>query len=255
MENIREYTDKGKVKYWNELPNKLSEEDAYLIGYLACDGGYVINGKYPFMMVSSTELSIIEWIRKSYVPTMNIYNVGMKSSERVNAINPVYELRFPTRGSYQFKRFGIFCKKSNRRVVGISDQNLTPYMAGVIDADGFISVTHRRDCRTPRLRFFITHQSELYLADLQNRLPIPTTLRQHGKNVWRLQAQNTTENITYLSSVLPFLKNRKKIQVLLTYLNKFDVPQASGELLESLGQSAAKPHDEEGSETTGIMDE
>ena len=86
-------------------------------------------------------------------------------------------------------------------------------------------------------------------------MPIPTTLRQHGKNVWRLQAQNTTENITYLSSVLPFLKNRKKIQILLTYLNKFDVPQASGELLESLGQSAAKPHDEEGSETTGIMDE
>ena len=249
MENFCEYTDKGNTKKYLVIGNKITSDDAYLIGYLACDGGYVVNKKWPFMMLSSISKNVIDWVKENYIPDATIYNIGVRSSKKVNAINEVFEIRFPSKGSQQFSRFGIFCKKIDRRVISIPTSMMNPYIAGVIDADGFITVTHRKDCRTPRLRWFITHESEKYLADLQNWLPISTTLRQHGKNVWRLQAQNTVENIEFLSKLLQYLKNPKKIQVLNDYLDNF-VPQVSDELLETLiGNQQPSLIDEEGSET------
>lgn len=251
MENICEYTDKGIKKRYFTIGDKINSNDAYLIGYMACDGGYITNRKWPFMMINSTNKHLIDWVKENYLPDATVYNLGKKSSEVVNAVNDIFEIRFPSKSSNQFKRFGIFCKKVERRLIGIPKSMMFPYIAGVIDADGFITVTHRHDCRTPRLRFFITHGSEKYLADLQNWLPIPTTLRQHGDNVWRLQSQNTSENILFLSNVLQFLKDHKKSSILSRYLNKF-VPQASDELLEPKGiSSQATVTIVEGSETTG----
>lgn len=224
-----EYTTVGMTKRYKNIN---TSEDCYLLGYLACDGGYVVNRKWPFMMVSSTEKYIITEFRNTYIPDSSIYNVGVKSSKKVNALNPVYELRWSPKASKQFNKYGVLCKKSARRVVGIPNKYFLQYLAGCIDADGFVSVTHRKDCRTPRLRFFITHTSEIFLADLQNRMEINTTLRQHGENVWRLQAQNTTQNMQLLNKLLPYIKNRKKYNVIKQYLNKYYVPQASDELLE-----------------------
>lgn len=225
---MREYSVRGIKKTFKEV----SSEDAYLLGYLACDGGFITNRGFPFIMVSSTEKDIIVGFKEEYLPDATIYSVGKKSSEKVNAVNDVFELRWPGKASEQFKKFGIFCKKTDRRLVGIPKQKIYEYLAGVIEADGFITVTHRKDCRTPRLRFFITHSSEKFLADLQNWLPLSTTLRQHGENVWRLQAQNTTENMSFLINVLPFMRNYKKRKILVQYLNKYYEPQVSGELLE-----------------------
>ena len=245
MESFSEYNVCGNIKRFKNVSSK----DSYLLGYLACDGGFVVNKGFSFMMVSSTERYIIDELKALYLPDSTIHSLGVRSSEKVNAINNVYELRWPGKASKQFSKYGIFCKKKDRRLVGIPKHEMYSYMAGVIDADGFISVSHRKDCRSPRLRFFVTHASELYLADLQNWLPVSTTLRQHKGSCWRLQGQNTEENKVFLSGVLPFLRNRKKIKVLSDYLNKYYVPQASGELLESFGQSAAKPQEVEGSET------
>lgn len=251
MENFSEYNVRGNIKRYKEI----TSNDAYLLGYLACDGGFITNRGYPFMMVSSTEEYIIKHFRNNYIPDSSIYTVGIKSSNKVNTVNCVYELRWSGSASKQFSKYGIFCKKVDRRLIGIPKRKLYEYMAGVLEADGFVTVTHRKDCRTPRLRWFITHQSELFLADLQNWLPVNTTLRQHGLNVWRLQAQDTEQNKEFLSNILPHMLNHKKINIVSNYLNKYYVPQASGELLESYGQSAAKLHDGEGSETTGNMDE
>jgi len=251
MERVIEYTDKGSKKHCRVFDKIENNFTAYLIGYMACDGGY-INSKHPFMMVSSTEEHIINHFNNRYCPDRVVYNVGKKSSKKVTARNNVFELRFPAKMNHSFNKFGIFKYKKDRRIVGIKQDFLLPYLAGCIDADGFITVTNRKDCRTPRLRFFITHESELFLSDLQSifeRFNVPTTLRQHGDNVWRLQAQNTEKNKPFLDSLTPYLKNVKKNTMLNNYLVKYYEPQASDELLESENQSAAKPHDEEGSET------
>lgn len=249
--NICEYTIRGESKYFVRLNDKITDDEAYLIGYMACDGGYTA-GKpgYSFSMVSSVELPIIEWVKSNFLPCATLRNTGRRSSAKVTATNDVYEIRFTPKASQQFSRFGIFCKKPERRLVGIPKKRMNAYMAGVIEADGFITVGHKKDCRTPRLRFFVTHGGEKFLADLQEWLPVPTTLRQHGDNVWRLQAQNTTQNAAFLAEVLPFMKNAKKKRILTDYLDNYTVRQAPGELLESGSRSAAKPQAVEGSETT-----
>lgn len=233
MENCGEYTVRGSVKKYKIV---CKDVDAYLLGYLSCDGGYITNNGYPFMMVSSTEEYIISWIKREYLPDSRIIPVGLKSSNLVKATNNVFEIRWAGKASEQFNRFGIFCKKPSRRIVNIPNRVMPQYIAGCIDADGFITVSHRKDCRSPRIRFFITHAGEMFLTDLQNKLEllgVSTTLRQHGSHVWRLQAQNTTQNIQFLKTIVPFLKNKKKLNIVNNYL-KYFVPQESGELLETL---------------------
>lgn len=244
MESYGEYIIRGKAKRYYNSSLIQNSKDAYLIGYLSCDGGFVKNRGFPFMMVSSTEEYIVRDFQKDYCPDNTIYFVGKKSSRKVRAVSDVWELRFPPKMSELWNNYGIFRYKKDRRLVGISNKYFLPYFAGVLEADGFIGVTHRRDCRTPRLRFFITHASELFLSDLQSKLEkfgVTTTLRQHGLNVFRLQAQNTEHNKKFLPTVLPFMRNYKKISILNNYLNKYCVLQEPGELLESESQSAAKP--------------
>jgi hypothetical protein len=252
-----EYNDKGIIKFVYNFNKISSAEDAYFIGYMACDGGFISADGYPFMSVSSTEKYIIEYFSK-YTSHAVVRNIGQKSSDKVKAINDVFELRFPSKMAETFKNFGIWCKKPERRLIGIPNTYFLSFFWGVLDSDGFISVTHRKDCRTPRLRFFITHGSEKFLVDLQNKLfelfNVNTTLRQHGPNVWRLQAQNTTQNITFLSKMLcenlPVF-NIKKWTKLIEYFDNY-VPQASDELLEPKGiSSQAVDTSTEGSETTG----
>lgn len=258
MEKFKtEYNDKGTTKFVLNFNKITSDEDAYFIGYMSCDGGYVLADGYPFMMVSGTEKNIIAHFSK-YTSHAIVRNTGKKSSEKINAIKDVYEIRFPSKMSETFKSFGIWCKKPERRIVGIPKEYFLAYTWGIIDSDGFITVTHRADCRTPRLRFFITHGSEKFLVDLQNKLSefynLNTTLRKHGENVWRLQAQNTVQNIQFfikmLRSDLPVF-NIKKWTKLVEYLDTY-VPQASDELLEPKGiSSQAIGTPIEGSETTG----
>lgn len=252
-----EYNDKGTIKYVYNFDKISNIEDAYFIGYMSCDGGFVLNDGYPFMSVSSTEEYIIKHFA-NYTSHGIVRNIGKKSSEKVIARNDVFELRFPAKMGATFKNFGIWCKKPERRIIGIPNRFFSAYFWGILDSDGFISVTHRKDCRTPRLRFFITHGSELFLADLQNKLAdlfgLNTTLRKHGENVWRLQAQNTTQNIVFLSNMLrndlPVF-NIKKWCGLVDYLDTY-APQASDELLEPNGiSSQASSTLGEGSETTG----
>lgn len=240
-----EYTVRGEVKRYMEF-SKLTEGSAYLIGYLACDGSYVSgksNRNYSFMSVNSKDKYILDEFKETYCPDASLYFLGKKSSERVTAKSDVWELRFPAKMNETFNKFGVFDYKPSRRIVGVPNLCFLSYLAGCIDSDGFISVTHRNDCRTPRLRFFITHGSEKFLADLQTRLDtfgVSTTLRQHGPNVFRLQAQNTEHNCRILYRTYNYLKNKDKKRILLDYLHDYYfVPQASDELLESVSRSAA----------------
>lgn len=231
MESYGEYTVRGRL-YKYAIINKIENwQQAYFAGYMACDGGYVQNRGWPFMMVNSTERYIIESFRDMFVPNNTIYSVGKKSSDKVNAINDVYELRF-TKMDQFFKRIGVFGYKPDRRLIGIPRRFLLQYIVGLIDSDGFISVTHRKDCRSSRLRFFITHVSERFLIDIQNMLNeefnLGSTLRKHGENVFRLSCQNTGKNIDFLLNATPWVQNTKKYQILYNYF----APLRLGELRE-----------------------
>lgn len=256
-----EYNDKGSIKRCYIFDKISNNQDAYFIGYMACDGGFVFNRGYSFMSVNSTNFDIVQNFRDVYCPDNKVYFVGKKSSKMVNATSDLWETRFSPKMKDTFSKFGIFSYKKTRRVVGIPKDFFGAYFRGVLDADGFITVTNRKDCRIPRIRFFITHESELFLSDLQSKLDelfcLPTTLRQHGPNVWRLQAQNTSKNIEFLSKIFNMkldVFNKKKYTVVAMYFAKY-VPQASDELLEPKGiSSQAVSTLAEGSETTGEVE-
>jgi len=258
MESFGEYTVRGQVKRFNCF-DKLCENTSYLIGYLACDGSYVSckgNRGYDFMAVASKDLYILEGFKEDFCPDMTIYYLGVKSSKKVHAVSEVWELRFPRKMNESFRKFGVLDYKISRRIIGVSISNFLPYLAGCIDSDGFISVKYRRDCRTPRLCFYITHQSSVFLKDLQHylsQLGVNTYVHPHGTGAYRLNAQNTSQNITLLEKVYPFIRNKKRKTILYNYLSSsFFVPQASGELLEPTGiSSQATSTLVEGSETTG----
>ena len=255
-ENFGEYAVRKEVKRFYDKERVCSAEDAYLIGYMACDGSYIENRGYPFMGVNSKNHDILSGFKETYCPDNTIYFVGKKSSKKVKAVSDVWEIRFPPKMRVLWNNHGIFCKKYARRLVGIRNEYFYSYFAGVIDSDGFISVTHRKDTRTPRLRVFITHESERFLVDLQNRLEVNSTLRQHGDNAFRLQLQNTEQNKPFLYKVLPFIRDKQRYKILKDYLYKYyDVPQASGELLEAkVISSQAADTSAEGSETTGELE-
>lgn len=253
-----EYNDKGSTKRCYIFDSIENNADAYFLGYMACDGSFVYNRGYSFMSVNSTEEYIVRHFHDVYTPDTKLYNVGVKKSEKVNAIREVFETRFAPKMKSTFNKFGVFNYKKSRRVVGIPNKYFGAYLRGVIDADGFITVTHRKDCRTPRIRWFITHESEQYLADIQEKVAslfkITTTLRQHGKNVWRLQAQNTEENIKLFKEIYNLhldVWNIQKYTIVAMYFAKY-VPQASDELLEPSGiSSQVEDTSSKGSETTG----
>lgn len=253
-----EYNDKGNFKRCFVFDGIADNNLAYFVGYMACDGAFVYNRGFSFMSVNSTEEYIICKFKEEYAPDNTIYFKGKVSSQKVKAVSDVWEIRFSPRMKTSFSKFGIFDYKRNRRVVGIPKKFFKGYLRGVIDADGFITVSHRKDCRTPRLRWFITHESKTFLLDLQRFVDeyyqVPTTVAQTGEKVWRLQAQNTTKNIEFLRDIFSVeldVYNNRKANVVKSYLDKY-VPQKSGELLETLSQrqSAAKPSETEGSETT-----
>lgn len=256
-----EYNDKGSKKRCYIFDSIDNNADAYFLGYMACDGSFVYNRGYSFMSVSSTEEYIVKHFRDMYTPDNKLYNVGIKKSEKVNAIREVFETRFAPKMKTTFNKFGIFDYKKNRRIVGIPKKYFGAYLRGVIDADGFITVTYRKDCKTPRIRWFITHESVQYLADLQEKVAslfkVTTTLRQHGPKVWRLQGQNTEDNIRLFNEIYNLYLNVWNVQkytIVASYFAKY-VPQASDELLEPNGiSSQAEDISSEGSETTGEVE-
>lgn len=263
-DNYLEYNAAGKIKRYYKFTHIQNLDDAYMMGYIACDGAYVKNAKgnkcYPYISVNSTQKYLITQFRDSYCPNNTIYNEGIKSSTKVKAINPTYCVRFPSKMNEIFKNHGCFEYKENRRIVGIPKKLMDGYIRGVIDADGFITISVRKDCRTPRLRWFITHQSKQFLLDLQNIITdfygVNTSLNQHTSgNCWRLGGQHTEQNKVFLNKVfcIPLkVYNIDKFNIVNKYLQQYYVPQASDELLEPTGiSSQAKDTSLEGSQTTG----
>jgi hypothetical protein len=254
MESFSEYTvRKQKFRYldFNKIDNK---DLAYVCGYLAGDGAFLANAGYPKLSLSSVDKHIIEAFKAYLCPDTSIQYVGKHSTERVKAVNDIWSINLSMKVSQAFKPFGIFCYKKDRRVIGIPNHLFIHYFHGVMDADGFIGITVRRDCRLPRVRIFITHESEKFLVDLQNKLDelfeIPSTIRQHGTGCYRLQLQHTEKNKLFLDmlySDTPFVYSRQRENV---YRNRLapDVGLIAGKRKPISSQAVSILA--EGSETT-----
>lgn len=260
MESYGEYNDKGVKKRYLILDKIDNPLDAYLMGYLYGDGGFIKNRGFSFIMVSSIDLNIITKFRDRYCPNNKIYNVGKKSSKKVKSINDVYELRFPPKFSKQLDKFGLFCYKKDRKIKGITPRFFINILHGLIDSDGFWTVSTRKDCRQDRLRCFITHRSEHFLRDVQrlleNVLEVSSSIYPHvSNNCYRLSIQNTEKCRKIAQSILfqGYEGNATKSRIIYTHLNKYEyaLPK-SDELLENPVKDNQQPSliDEEGSETT-----
>jgi hypothetical protein len=57
LKNYDSHVVRGKTYFFRKFSNIESNFDAYTIGYLACDGGYIVNRGFPIMSVSSTEIN------------------------------------------------------------------------------------------------------------------------------------------------------------------------------------------------------
>lgn len=258
MEKYIEYTIRNTTKRYLELTKIDNPQDAYFIGYMYGDGGFVVHGGQSFMMVNSINQKLIEFFRDRYAPDAVIYNFGRKSSAKVRAINECYELRFTGRFSKQLDKFGLFCKKNDRKVLGIPNAFFINVLHGLFDSDGFWTVGNRKDCRVPRLRGFITHRSQYFLHDVQRKLSelynISSTVAQHeNKECYRLGIQNTLHSIELVKKMYNYniVCNDVKKSKVLQYLNSY-VRQKSDELLEPVNgiSSQATSTLVEGSETT-----
>jgi len=247
MEILREYIDKGNWRRYRDLQKVYDKQDAYLIGYLYGDGGFITNGGSSFMSVSSINWNVIEAFKDRFCPDQQVRNIGKKSSTKVKATNDVYELRFPPKFSKQLEKFGLFCKKKDRSLKGVPDKFFINVLHGLIDADGFWTVGHRKDCRSPRLRIMITHRSQHFLVDVQRKLEmlynVSSTIVLHDSGqCYRLSVQNTSRAIMLAREIIAnidYTCNDFKLWMIKEYLNNVDMRPKSDELLEPVEESAA----------------
>jgi intein/homing endonuclease len=226
MENrFDEYIIRNQTFRYYKEKHVQNEDDAYLIGFMACDGAFINNDRCTKMSINNTQLNIIEWFKDNYSPDTKIEETGIKVTKRVNAINPVYELKFSAKMRDFWNNHGIFCYKKDRRLIGIKHKFFWAYFAGCIDGDGFVTVAKRKDQRTESIRVFITHESERFLEDLQHKLMefnIASGLKEHDSgNCYRLGIQSKFALMPILEKIEPHLKNQQKKKIVNDYLNKY----------------------------------
>lgn len=250
-----EYIVRGKQYIVNPIDEIKSATDAYIIGYLAMDGSYHYSKKTHFarMGLSSSEKYIINGVIDEYMPSMIASDRSDREISITNSCGKTYhynnrehwEIGFPIRFTESLGKFGIAKPKNERTLVGIPKKYMSAYILGVIDADGYISVVNRKDCRTPRLNIIITSSAfkilQLIQREIDANLGISTTLlARKNANCSNLSIWNTKSAIKFcqwIYSDLPKFYNHKKHNIFKSYMSCV----CSGELLESESQSAAKP--------------
>lgn len=240
MESFSEYTDKNIVRRFYKFNYISNSTDAYLIGYLSCDGNYSEqkkNGKlYPKMGVTSTDKYIVESFQKTYCPDQSILYREPRSSLKVNATKSTADLWFPKKMETTFKKFGIYTEKSKRRLIGIPKEYMSSYTLGVMDADGCFVVRHRKDCRTPRLNIHIVSSAVDLLLDIQKHLELNLNIassiyNRKSSKCSELRINNTVSAIKFgewIYSKLPNTYNYKKHSIFKNYYAGLNL----GELLE-----------------------
>lgn len=261
MESFCEYTThKGKKVIYRDLTKIESADDAYFVGHLAFDGSF--ESRNRVISIDTTSIFLLGFWKEHYCPTSEIYLRGPRSSEKVNAKLPCGRLSLPRPMSSDLGKFGLLEYKPGRTLVGIPREFMAPYTLGAVDAEGYFSIRHRKDCRTPRLAFGMSSSAVKLLISIQAELErINISSRLSGDDSFsslRIETVTTCiKFVEWLYSRLPTVYNIKKKDIVDSYLYKYC--RRSGELLETPAireviSSQAESTLSEGSQTNGEME-
>lgn len=155
------------------LNNIDSKKIAYLIGFMAGDGGFNsgFGKRVDRMAVTTTDEDIVIWIDKN-IGEFTMHNPKFNDNKSMGVIarQASYTKIFNTKHSEFFKKYGILCKKTDRTIQNISKKDMKFYMLGLLDSDGCISYTLRKDRDRVVCRVSFTHPSYELLSKVQTYL-------------------------------------------------------------------------------------
>lgn len=165
-----------------------TEQKAYWLGYLYCDG-FVGSGKYNNIVLSSIDKNVIEdFIRdldfKGIIPT-NTVIADYKRKSTSFAQSDLYEIRFSDKvmkKSLKERNFIPHRKQSKfLNINNISKKLLIYILYGMWDADGYVSLTN--DIGTKKIIHLYSSNELLSEYELlYRRLNIPYSIKRNEEN-------------------------------------------------------------------------
>lgn len=229
MESFCEYSapTKGKVIY-KSMDKIRSAEDAYVVGNLAFDGTYAT--QRHCMVIETTDEQFVNFFKKYYSPTSKIKNRGKRSSKKVKAVNDSFRLYVPRPQGKQLGKYGIMALKKDRGIYSVPSKFMSAWFLGALDAEGWWTVRHRKDCRTPRLNFGLLSsavnlvnlmQCELLKVGISSRVNTDT---RYGVPMAKLRVENVQEALKlgeWIYSDLPKCFSKKKKKVFTDYVRDY----------------------------------
>lgn len=184
------------------LSNLSNEKKAYFVGYMCGDGAYV-NGnrlRTDRMAVTSVDLDVVRWISKNIIdfPETNP-KLSDNKEAGIFAKQVSYSKVFPVDYTPFFKLHGLLCKKEDRLFQNIAKQDMKHFWLGILDSDGSISFTKRKDRDRICAKVSITHPSLKLLEKLQNylrdELDIASSIKPKGTEKCFIFCFNKLEDI------------------------------------------------------------
>lgn len=230
MESFSEYTvaagpHMGRAFRYKSLKKITSHTDAYFLGHLSMDGSF--EKRRNIMSIDSTSIKIVEFFHRKYSPDSPFNIIEPRSSDKVNGVNKIAKTTFVYPLSEDLGRYGIRRYKHDRIAKGIPKKYMCSFFLGQVDAEGWFTVRHRKDCRTPRLNFGMrTSAKKLNMhmqRYLERELGISMSLYDKGKmNEIRIHNVETCcKFVRYIYSVLPDIYNSRKYDKVFKYLRQY----------------------------------
>jgi len=218
-----EYQVRGQKKKCYVLDKISSSTDAYIIGLLCADSGFILSkNRYPRLTFYTSELwaakNISLFFGGSYKErTRNIDITNAQGRKYSYKNNISYDVEIPSKSTQSLSKFGIVTKKRDRVLAGIPKDFFKSAILGFLDGDGSIVVRKRKDCRTPRLNIHFVTSCEKLTVHIQRHLEavlnISSSIYKRSDSCIELRINNTTSSIKFcewIYSDLPDFYNKKK---------------------------------------------
>ncbi len=182
-----------------------SDRKAYFIGFMSGDGAFLDGrGKRTDRMgLTTTDVDVVNWVNKhiQQFDTKKPY-FGNNPNRGIFAKLPSYRITFPTKFIGFFNKYGICCKKIDRSIFNISKKDMKMFILGLIDSDGCISYSIRKDRNRICAKVNITHPSNELLGKVQtfisDELNISSTIKPKGREDCLVWSINKIEHIEKL---------------------------------------------------------
>lgn len=157
---------------------------AYLLGYLAGDGNYS-NGwgkRKDRLSVTTTDVEVVEWFDANVIDfTMHNPKLNNNVERGIFAKHVSFVKTFPVAWSDFFVKHGLMSKKQDRAIRGVKKQHMKYFLLGLLDADGCITWSERKDRDRVTGKVMFAHPSEKLLGQVQtflmDELKIPSAIK------------------------------------------------------------------------------